>query len=96
MPNDDGKASTQSSNTQSSESIRRKDGPKQWLKTPAPIKRLFDKFPLQTLPPNDLPKQVETGGAKHVLYIFNTEDGAKKGAPSFNPSCLKWQVCSDK
>jgi len=57
---------------------------------PAPIRQLFDKFPLVTYPQNDLP--LRTHRDRHVLYVFVTEDGAAAGAPSYNPACLKWQV----
>ena len=67
-------------------------GQKPWFTTPAPIKRLFDKFPLRTYPPNELPQRRESVSTEHILYVFATEEGAKEGRPSFNPSCLKWQV----
>ncbi|KAF2703469.1 hypothetical protein K504DRAFT_392321 [Pleomassaria siparia CBS 279.74] len=57
---------------------------------PAPIRQLFDKFPLLTYPSNDLPHRTRRNG--HVLYVFATEDGAAAGAPSYNPACLKWQT----
>ncbi|KAF2786163.1 hypothetical protein K505DRAFT_368463 [Melanomma pulvis-pyrius CBS 109.77] len=57
---------------------------------PAPIRQLFDKFPLLTYPSNDLPHRAHLDG--HVLYVFASEDGAAAGAPSYNPACLKWQT----
>jgi hypothetical protein len=59
---------------------------------PAPIKQLFDRFPLLTYPTNDLPQRAPQHGDAHVLYIFTSEDGARRGLPSYNPACLKWQV----
>ncbi|ORY19500.1 hypothetical protein BCR34DRAFT_552242 [Clohesyomyces aquaticus] len=59
---------------------------------PAPIKRLFDQFPLVTYPANDLPLRAPQNRDRHVLYIFATADGAESGAPSYNPACLKWQT----
>ncbi|KKY17820.1 putative mitochondrial outer membrane protein [Diplodia seriata] len=59
---------------------------------PAPVKRLFDKFPLVTYPANELPLRAPRERQRHQLYIFTTEDGARKGEPSFNPTCLKWQA----
>ncbi|KAF2848099.1 hypothetical protein T440DRAFT_429310 [Plenodomus tracheiphilus IPT5] len=59
---------------------------------PAPIKQLFDKFPLLTYDTNDLPHRVPQHRNTHVLYVFTTDDGALGGAPSFNPACLKWQA----
>lgn len=65
-----------------------------WFTTPAPIKRLFDKFPLTTYPPNELPHRKERIGAQFTLYVFATEESVREGRPSFNPGCLKWQACS--
>ena len=67
---------------------------KHWFTTPAPIKRLFDKFPLRAYSPNELPLQRHAVRAANTLYVFAIEEEAKVGRPSFNPSCLKWQVCS--
>lgn len=65
-----------------------------WFTTPAPIKRLFDKFPLTTYPPNELPRREGRIGAQCTLYIFATDEDVRGDRPSFNPGCLKWQVCS--
>lgn len=70
-----------------------KENPSQWLRTPPPIKRVFNKFPLQTYPPNELPQRTAASNSQHTLYIFATEEGVRDGQPSFNPGCLKWQVC---
>ncbi|KAF2190207.1 hypothetical protein K469DRAFT_561452 [Zopfia rhizophila CBS 207.26] len=59
---------------------------------PAPIERLFDRFPLLTYPANDLPLRAPRNRNEHVLYVFITLDGASAGAPSYNPGCLKWQT----
>lgn len=59
---------------------------------PTPIKQLFDKFPLITYPINDLPQRAPRERNTPILHIFTTTDGAAKGAPSYNPACLKWQV----
>ena len=59
---------------------------------PWPIKALFDKVPLLTYPPNELPKRGKRQAGLPSLYVFATESQAAKGRPSFNPSCLKWQV----
>lgn len=59
---------------------------------PGPVKRVFDKFPLTTYPPNALPSRSPRRTEDHVLYIFTDAKGARHGAPSFNPQCLKWQV----
>lgn len=65
---------------------------KQWFATPSSIKRLFDKFPLRTYPPNELPQRDTRDATQHLLYIFTTAEGARLGSPSYNPGCLKWQV----
>ena len=57
---------------------------------PTPIRQLFDQFPLQTYPSNELPYHAHH--KYHVLYVFATKEGAAAGAPSYNPACLKWQV----
>jgi len=63
-----------------------------WFAIPAPLARLFKKFPLLTYPPNELPAR--SPGIRDVptLYVFISDEDALKGLPSFNPSCLKWQV----
>ncbi|KAL8699827.1 MAG: hypothetical protein Q9224_001245 [Gallowayella concinna] len=63
-----------------------------WLTTPNPIRRLFDKFPLLTYPLNELPLRKPIERNKNTLFIFGREDDAQHGAPSFNPTCLKWQT----
>jgi len=61
---------------------------------PAPVKRLFDVFPLITLPQNELPlRSQQARKAKgHALFCWSTAEDAAGGAASFNPTCLKWQV----
>ncbi|KAF2825821.1 hypothetical protein CC86DRAFT_382811 [Ophiobolus disseminans] len=59
---------------------------------PAPIKQLFDQFPLLTYPTNDLPQRAPRSRNAHVLYVYTSEEGALKGLPSYNPACLKWQA----
>lgn len=59
---------------------------------PTPIKQLFDRFPLLTYPVNDLPQRAPQHRDAHVLHIFTTNEGSLRGAPSYNPACLKWQV----
>ncbi|TGJ82125.1 hypothetical protein E0Z10_g6643 [Xylaria hypoxylon] len=63
-----------------------------WFTIPAPLARLFKKFPLLTYPPNELPAR--SPDIRHVptLYVFISDEDALKGLPSFNPSCLKWQT----
>lgn len=67
--------------------------PRQLFSVPAPIKRIFDRFPVIAYPPNDLPGSSSHGDPdRNRLYVFIDAAGAKRGAPSFNPQCLRWQV----
>lgn len=59
---------------------------------PAPIKQLFDRFPLVTYSINNLPQRAPRERNTPVLHVFTTKDDALNGAPSYNPACLKWQV----
>ncbi|RYP79451.1 hypothetical protein DL769_002960 [Monosporascus sp. CRB-8-3] len=63
-----------------------------WFKIPAPLARLFKKFPLLTYPPNELPARSPKSRDVATLYVFISDQGALRGLPSFNPSCLKWQA----
>jgi metaxin len=59
---------------------------------PAPVKRLFDKVPVLTYPPNELPQRAPRPTKLPSLYVFIGDEDAAAGRPSFNPGCLKWQV----
>ncbi|CAI7647882.1 hypothetical protein PCG10_000782 [Penicillium crustosum] len=59
---------------------------------PAPIKRLFDKFPLTTYPANEIPQRLRPHDNVNQLYVFTDASGVRHGRPSFNPQCLKWQA----
>ncbi|KAK6089100.1 hypothetical protein SCUP234_00304 [Seiridium cupressi] len=63
-----------------------------WFDVPAPLARLFRRFPLVTYPPNELP--IRSPSSRHLptLYVFVSDHDALRGWPSFNPSCLKWQL----
>lgn len=63
-----------------------------FFRVPPPIKQLFDRFPLTTYPANDLPQRVPSGHADNQLFVFSDAASARRGRPSFNPQCLKWQV----
>ncbi|MCJ1299089.1 hypothetical protein MMC08_001880 [Hypocenomyce scalaris] len=67
-------------------------GPRHWWSLPTPVRRLFDNFPLQTYAANELPQRAPTDRTQHLLYVFTTPEAARRGEPSFNPSCLKWQT----
>jgi hypothetical protein len=59
---------------------------------PTPIRMLFDSVPVVVYEPNGLPQRASRETRLPTLYIFSTEKAAAAGRPSFNPSCLKWQV----
>lgn len=63
-----------------------------FFRVPAPIKHLFDKFPLTTYPANDLPQHSLSHQTSNRLFVFTDTAAARRGRPSFNPQCLKWQV----
>lgn len=63
-----------------------------FFSVPAPVKRVFDRFPLLTYPANDLPHHAGSGRSGNQLFVFIDAAGARRGRPSFNPQCLKWQV----
>lgn len=58
---------------------------------PAPIRSLFNHFPLHVYAPEPLPLRSPTHD-RPTLYVFAGEDDARRGQPSYNPSCLKWQT----
>ena len=76
----------------SARSIRRQPSSRSLFSVPTPIKQLFDQFPLITYPVNDFPQRAPQHHDTHVLYVFTTDGGSTRGAPSHNPACLKWQV----
>ncbi|KAA8651797.1 hypothetical protein EYZ11_003983 [Aspergillus tanneri] len=63
-----------------------------YFSIPAPIKRIFDRFPLVTYPSNDVPQRPATARRENGLFVFTDAPGARHGRPSFNPQCLKWQA----
>ncbi|KAH6690560.1 hypothetical protein F5X68DRAFT_274472 [Plectosphaerella plurivora] len=78
-----------------SEHRRLPPAPTHWLAVPSPIAALFKRVPLAVYAANDLPLRSpssERDRTLPILYVFTTEDGARRGKPSFNPSCLKWQT----
>ncbi|KAI6089910.1 hypothetical protein F4821DRAFT_230165 [Hypoxylon rubiginosum] len=70
----------------------RPSGAPGWVAIPAPLARLFKKFPLLTYPPNELPARSPSARDVATLYVFISNEDALRGLPSFNPSCLKWQA----
>ena len=95
-------ARSQQSKQQSSDSYTRSAATdfSSIFRIPPPMKRLFDRFPLVTYPPNELPvrpkQQNTTFETEDVLYVFCTEEDAQNGRPSFNPGCLRWQVIDSR
>jgi metaxin len=67
---------------------------KSFFSVPIPVKRLFDSFPLLVYPANDLPLRSQQARKtnRHALFCWSTPEDAKRGAASFNPMCLRWQV----
>lgn len=63
-----------------------------WFSIPTPVKKLFDQVPVVVYPPNPLPRRAPKPARLPSLYVFSKEGDAAAGRPSFNPSCLKWQV----
>ncbi|KAL4806692.1 hypothetical protein BDV18DRAFT_118955 [Aspergillus unguis] len=63
-----------------------------FFRVPAPVKRVFDRFPLLTYPANDLPYYSGSARQGNQLFVFIDAAGARRGRPSFNPQCLKWQA----
>ncbi|KAM0805644.1 hypothetical protein BDR22DRAFT_831001 [Usnea florida] len=90
MPQDDNTTTEQRSKQRSA--VQGPQSPQRWFTTPKPIRRLFDKFPLQSYSINELPQRSPRNRDRHTLWIFTTKEGAQLGAPSFNPGCLKWQA----
>lgn len=65
------------------------------FEVPKPVKKLFDAVPLVTYPSNELPERSPEKTELCSLYVFCTADDAERGRPSYNPGCLKWQVCRE-
>jgi len=90
MPQDDDAQSQTGRATKKPETTRQTA--RNLFSVPAPVKRIFNKFPLITYPANELPLRAQRSRRQNALYVFTTDGGAAVGSPSFNPSCLKWQV----
>ncbi|KAH7325956.1 hypothetical protein B0I35DRAFT_405281 [Stachybotrys elegans] len=68
--------------------------PRGLFAVPAPVRDLFKRFPLHVSPADALPVRSPDchPASSPRLYVFASEDDARHGRPSFNPSCLKWQT----
>lgn len=94
-PSSNAMTSTQPNSTPSSGPAAESGRPahRDWIPPiPRPLQRLFDATPLVTYPPNELPYRSPAPNDLPTLHVFITEAGAARDLPSFNPSCLKWQV----
>lgn len=66
------------------------DSARGWLAVPAPLRALFNAFPLRVYEPEPLPyRSPDPRPPRPALYVF-AFDGEDR--PSYNPSCLKWQT----
>ena len=63
-----------------------------WLALPAPLKHIFSLFPLRILPCSPLPIRTAHDRDRNTLYVFTDSISSEHNAPSFNPTCLKWQT----
>ncbi|KAL4879405.1 hypothetical protein BJY04DRAFT_95530 [Aspergillus karnatakaensis] len=77
---------------QLSDSRREPRRARDFFAVPAPVKRVFDRFPLFTHPANELPHSAWSTRRENQLFVFTDAAGARRGRPSFNPQCLKWQA----
>lgn len=77
------------------EAVQSENKTPSFFTVPTPIKALFDKFPLATYPANDIPQRTPFRRQENQLFVFSEPANARHGRPSFNPQCLKWQVCCD-
>jgi metaxin len=73
--------------------------PRGLFAVPAPVRELFKLFPLHVYPAEPLPARTVVPDAvessslpRPRLFVFSNEVDALNGRPSYNPSCLKWQV----
>jgi hypothetical protein len=83
-------AEDQSSFSRSTRKVR------DFFSIPPLVKQLFDLVPVITYPPNQVPLRAPKPARIPSLYVFSKDQDAAAGRPSFNPSCLKWQVCAVK
>jgi hypothetical protein len=68
--------------------------PRGLFAVPAPVRDLFKRFPLHVAPADALPVRSPDchPSSRPRLYVFASDEDARRGRPSFNPSCLKWQT----
>lgn len=64
-----------------------------WFAVPPPVRELFKLFPLRVYAAEPLPARApDRTRDRPRLYVFAGVEEARRGRPSYNPSCLKWQV----
>lgn len=64
-----------------------------WLALPAPLRHIFDTFPLVTYEESQPPQRVFKDRASHILHLFVSPKPSANGSVlSPNPACLKWQA----
>ena len=66
--------------------------PSSWFSLPAPIRAIFDTFPLTTYNENELPQRVPRSRSQNTLHIFTLPILDDVTSLSPNPACLKWQA----
>lgn len=79
----------QSHDTKKSVTTARKQ--RSWFELPAPIRQLFNTFPLVTYNENELPQRISIQRNRNLLYIFMLDEHSDRTRLSLNPACLKWQ-----
>ncbi|KAJ2901250.1 hypothetical protein MKZ38_002114 [Zalerion maritima] len=72
----------------------RRTGSSSIFTIPSPLRQLFSHFPLVTYAASELPVRCpdEESRTKNTLHVFSSPTDAPRGLPSYNPTCLKWQV----
>ncbi|KAJ9659944.1 hypothetical protein H2198_002834 [Neophaeococcomyces mojaviensis] len=78
--------------TQTKRSVTTPRIQKSWFELPAPIRQLFDTFPLITYDENLLPQRTSIPRTQTTLHIFTPGDQANRTRLSPNPACLRWQA----
>lgn len=89
------KGSDMNNATETTKSERSETSPRKqnsWFELPAPIRRLFDTFPLITYDENVLPQRVNIQRSRTTLHVFTLANNPSRTDLTLNPACLKWQA----
>lgn len=79
--------------TNKTQAIHPSHGPRRsWLALPAPLRAIFNSFPLATYDECSLPQRTPTQRLVNSLYIFSSPNDLSAIKLSPNPACLKWQA----